>query len=137
VSSFFVQSAATPTPREQELIALIGRGLQNKEIAYELNISQSTVHAHIRNIMRKYRLHNRTQIAVMFLTKSAPSDQEESVAYNVSLISHLVDREIAQFRPSNNSELGCRLQNHFSKTKISRNCGRRGRRAKPTSVKPA
>jgi DNA-binding NarL/FixJ family response regulator len=80
VSSFFGHSAATPTPREQELIALIRRGLQNKEIAYELNISESTVHAHIGNIMRKYRLHNRTQIAVMFLTKSAPSDQEESVA---------------------------------------------------------
>ena len=136
MSAFFRESA-TPTPREQELIILIGRGLQNKVIAYELNISENTVRAHISNIMRKFNLHNRTQIAVMFLTKSAPSDQEESVAYNVSLISHLVDREIAQFRPSNNSELGCRLQNHFSKTKISRNCGRRGRRAKPTSVKPA
>ena len=48
------------------MIPLIGRGLQNKEIAYVLNISQSTVHAHFRNIMRKYGLHNRTQIAVMF-----------------------------------------------------------------------
>jgi DNA-binding NarL/FixJ family response regulator len=67
-----LHGAATPTPREQELIALIGRGLQNKEIAYELNVSESTVHAHVRNIMRKYRLHNRTQIAVMFTTKSAP-----------------------------------------------------------------
>ena len=54
----------TPTPRQHQLIMLIGRGLQNKEIAKELNISESTVHAHVRNIMRKYNVHNRTQIAV-------------------------------------------------------------------------
>ena len=33
MSSISRQSVATPTPREQQLIALIGRGLQNKEIA--------------------------------------------------------------------------------------------------------
>jgi DNA-binding NarL/FixJ family response regulator len=69
MSTIFGQSEETPTPREQQLIALIRRGLQNKEIAYQLNISESTVHAHIRNIMRKYGLHNRTQIAVMFAMK--------------------------------------------------------------------
>ena len=79
MSSIFRQSVETPTPREQELIALIGRGLRNKEIAYDLNISETTVHAHIRKIMRKYRLHNRTQIAVMFTAKSATSDQEKRI----------------------------------------------------------
>ena len=69
VSTIFGQSEESPTPREQQLIALIRRGLRDKEIAYELNISESTVHAHIRNIMRKYGLHNRTQIAVMFTMK--------------------------------------------------------------------
>lgn len=53
-----------PTRRERQLIRLIARGLQNKNIAYELNISENTVRAHIGNIMRKYHLHNRTQIAV-------------------------------------------------------------------------
>jgi DNA-binding NarL/FixJ family response regulator len=67
MSSIFRESA-TPTPREQELIMLIRRGLQNKVIAYELSISENTVRAHISNIMRKYNLHNRTQIAVMFTT---------------------------------------------------------------------
>jgi len=56
----------TPTPRERELMKLIARGMQNKNIAYELRISENTVRAHIGNIMRKYRLHNRTQIAVFF-----------------------------------------------------------------------
>lgn len=62
----------TPTPRERELMMLIARGMQNKNIAYELKISENTVRAHIGNIMRKYRLHNRTQIAIVYALKSAP-----------------------------------------------------------------
>jgi DNA-binding NarL/FixJ family response regulator len=59
------------TRRERELITLIGRGLQNKIIAHELNISEHTVRAHIGNIMRKYRLQNRTQIAVTLAVTSS------------------------------------------------------------------
>jgi DNA-binding NarL/FixJ family response regulator len=66
----------SPTPRERELILLIGRGLPNKEIANELSISKNTVRVHIGNIMRKYGLHNRTQIAVMFRMKSAATTTE-------------------------------------------------------------
>jgi len=62
------------------LIWLIGRGLQNKVIAFELNISENTVRAHISNIMRKYNLHNRTQIAVMFTTQHAALDEEKKIA---------------------------------------------------------
>jgi DNA-binding CsgD family transcriptional regulator len=62
----------TPTPRERELMMLIARGLQNKNIAYELKISENTVRAHIGNIMRKYRLHNRTQIAIVYALKAVP-----------------------------------------------------------------
>lgn len=62
----------TPTPRERELMMLIARGMQNKNIAYELKISENTVRAHIGNIMRKYRLHNRTQIAIVYAQKAAP-----------------------------------------------------------------
>jgi len=62
----------TPTPRERELMTLIARGLQNKNIAYELHISENTVRAHIGNIMRKYRLHNRTQIAIIFALQAEP-----------------------------------------------------------------
>ena len=78
--SFTFREDATPTPRERELITLIGRGLQNKVIAYELNISENTVRAHISNIMRKYNLHNRTQIAVMFTTQHAALDEENKIA---------------------------------------------------------
>jgi DNA-binding NarL/FixJ family response regulator len=58
-----------PTPRERDVIRLIGRGLLNKQIAYELNITEGTVQTHIKSINRKYGLRNRTQIALMFTTK--------------------------------------------------------------------
>ena len=59
---------------------LIARGLQNKNIAYELKISENTVRAHIGNIMRKYRLHNRTQIAIVYALKAAPLSPRRDLA---------------------------------------------------------
>ena len=70
----------TPTPRERELMMLIARGLQNKNIAFELKISENTVRAHIGNIMRKYRLHNRTQIAIIFALQAAPPSLRRDLA---------------------------------------------------------
>jgi DNA-binding CsgD family transcriptional regulator len=68
------EDSITPTPRERELMMLLARGMQNKNIAYELKMSENTVRAHIGNIMRKYRLQNRTQIAITFaLEAAAPS----------------------------------------------------------------
>ncbi|MBR0960598.1 response regulator transcription factor [Bradyrhizobium japonicum] len=68
------------TPRERELMMLIARGMQNKNIAYELKISENTVRAHIGNIMRKYRLQNRTQIAIAFALHATPSSLHGDLA---------------------------------------------------------
>ena len=51
------------TPREREVIDLIGEGLSNKEIAQRLNIASHTVKSHVRNVMEKLALHTRLQIA--------------------------------------------------------------------------
>jgi DNA-binding NarL/FixJ family response regulator len=51
------------TPRESEVIALIGEGLSNKEIAQRLEIATHTVKSHVRNVMEKLALHTRLQIA--------------------------------------------------------------------------
>lgn len=51
------------TPREREVIELIGEGLSNKEIAQRLNIATHTVKSHVRNVMEKLALHTRLQIA--------------------------------------------------------------------------
>ncbi len=52
------------TSREKDVLALIARGATNKEIASELFISENTVRAHVRTLMQKLRLENRTQLAV-------------------------------------------------------------------------
>ena len=51
------------TRRESEVIALIGEGLSNKEIAQRLEIATHTVKSHVRNVMEKLALHTRLQIA--------------------------------------------------------------------------
>lgn len=51
------------TPREREVITLIGEGMSNKEIAQRLNIATHTVKSHVRNVMEKLQLHTRLQIA--------------------------------------------------------------------------
>jgi two-component system NarL family response regulator len=51
------------TPRELEIIGIIGEGLSNKEIASRLNIATHTVKSHVRNVMEKLALHSRLQIA--------------------------------------------------------------------------
>ena len=51
------------TPRVSEVIALIGEGLSNKEIAQRLEIATHTVKSHVRNVMEKLALHTRLQIA--------------------------------------------------------------------------
>ena len=53
------------TKRELELLEKVQRGLQNKVIAYELGISESTVKVHMRNLMRKLKATNRTQVAFL------------------------------------------------------------------------
>ena len=51
------------TRREREVVALIGEGLSNKEIAKRLDIATHTVKSHVRNVMEKLALHTRLQIA--------------------------------------------------------------------------
>jgi DNA-binding NarL/FixJ family response regulator len=51
------------TPRERQVVALIGEGLGNKEIAARLHIATHTVKSHVRNVMEKLALHTRLQIA--------------------------------------------------------------------------
>jgi DNA-binding NarL/FixJ family response regulator len=58
-----VLDAVRMTPREREVVDLIGEGLSNKEIAARLNIATHTVKSHVRNVMEKLALHTRLQIA--------------------------------------------------------------------------
>ncbi|MGA2492490.1 MAG: response regulator transcription factor [Roseiarcus sp.] len=52
------------TARERDVLHSLRSGNQNKIIAYELGISESTVKVHLRNIMKKLNASNRTQVAL-------------------------------------------------------------------------
>jgi len=52
------------TPREREVLGLIGRGMANKLIARELELSEKTVKAHVSNILAKLGVTDRTQAAL-------------------------------------------------------------------------
>jgi two-component system, NarL family, response regulator LiaR len=52
------------TPREREVLALIGRGLPNKQIARELGIAEKTVKAHVSAVLAKLGVSDRTQAAL-------------------------------------------------------------------------
>ncbi len=51
------------TPREIEVAEALRRGKANKIIAYEMDLCESTVKVHIRNIMKKLNATNRTEVA--------------------------------------------------------------------------
>ena len=57
------------TDRERDLLALLSRGKQYKEISDQLGISVDTVRSHIRRIYKKLHVHSRTEAAVKFLGK--------------------------------------------------------------------
>jgi DNA-binding NarL/FixJ family response regulator len=53
------------TQRQSQILDCLRRGMANKLIAYELNMCESTVKVHIRNIMKKLNATNRTQVAYL------------------------------------------------------------------------
>jgi two-component system NarL family response regulator len=64
--------AQVPTPklteRELEVLKLVAQGLNNREIAKRLFISENTVKNHVRNILEKLQLHSRME-AVMYAVR--------------------------------------------------------------------
>ena len=57
------------SPREDEVLRLVAQGATNKEIADSLFISENTVKTHLRNIMDKLHLANRSQAAAYAVKK--------------------------------------------------------------------
>jgi NarL family two-component system response regulator LiaR len=53
------------TPREREVLVLIGQGFPNKRIARELEVSEKTVKTHVGHVLAKLGVTDRTQAAIV------------------------------------------------------------------------
>lgn len=56
------ESIDSLSPREKEVLDLVSQGLTNKEVAGNLYISENTVKYHMKNILDKLHLRNRSQV---------------------------------------------------------------------------
>ena len=63
----------TLTKRELEVLSLIAHGLENREIAEQLVVSEATVRTHVSNILSKLHLASRTQAALYALREGLAS----------------------------------------------------------------
>ncbi len=51
------------TPTELKVVQLVAKGMANREIAEQLNVSQRTIESHVSNMLNKTSLNNRTELA--------------------------------------------------------------------------
>jgi DNA-binding NarL/FixJ family response regulator len=63
--------------REQMILELLMQGASNKHIACELDITESTVKVHVKSLLRKIRVNNRTQAAMWGRDRVRPNGQLE------------------------------------------------------------
>lgn len=62
--SDLVQRIQTLTPQQARVLAMLAEGLLNKQIAYELNVSEATIKAHVSAILQKLGVDSRTQAVI-------------------------------------------------------------------------
>lgn len=74
------EKIATLTPQQFRVLGMIGEGMLNKQIAWELNISEATIKAHVTAIFRKLGVRNRTQavIALKQLELDEPNSNQSN-----------------------------------------------------------
>jgi two-component system nitrate/nitrite response regulator NarL len=63
------QQLANLTSREHEILKLIAKGMSNKLIARELDISDGTVKVHVKHILKKLGLKSRVEAAVWMINQ--------------------------------------------------------------------
>lgn len=66
--------------REQEILQCLMTGMSNKSIARTLEITEATVKVHVKGVLRKTGLANRTQLAIWAIRNGAGAEQRASPA---------------------------------------------------------
>jgi DNA-binding NarL/FixJ family response regulator len=65
------------SPREREVLALLGRGWSTAQIGRELSISPHTVRTHVQNILQKLEMHARLEAATLTTRHGWPAGAED------------------------------------------------------------
>jgi len=63
-SAAMIARLATLTPQQVRVLMMLSGGLLNKQIAYELGVSEATVKAHVSAILQKLNVESRTQAVI-------------------------------------------------------------------------
>ena len=64
---------ASLTPQQLKVLMMMSQGMLNKQIAYDLNVSEATIKAHVSAIMSKLGVNNRTQAVLAASQLSVPN----------------------------------------------------------------
>lgn len=59
-----IQRIRTLTPQQARVLGMLAEGLLNKQIAYELKVSEATIKAHVSAVLQKLNVDNRTQAVI-------------------------------------------------------------------------
>ena len=78
--SVLARRLATLTPQQVRVLMMLSDGLLNKQIAYELNVSEATVKAHVSAILQKLGVDSRTQAVIAASRIEAGQWFDESAA---------------------------------------------------------
>ena len=62
--SALMEKLATLTPKQLRVLQMVRDGLLNKQIAYELGVEETTIKAHVSEILRKLNVYSRTQVVI-------------------------------------------------------------------------
>jgi DNA-binding CsgD family transcriptional regulator len=97
IESFTVTMARSParpsTGRQRQVLALIARGLTNKEIAHELGITERGVSAHVSRLLARYNAPNRASLIARALAdqvgRPSTTDQTVEVLTDKGILSRL------------------------------------------------
>ena len=68
------------SPREQSILRCLVKGESNKSIARKIDIAEATVKVHVKAILRKIRVHNRTQAAIWGMNSGSLAPTEDTAS---------------------------------------------------------
>ncbi|HAW92202.1 MULTISPECIES: response regulator transcription factor [unclassified Arsukibacterium] len=66
IDNDFAERLEQLTPQQFRVLKMIADGLLNKQIAYEMNVQETTIKQHVSAILRKLNVNNRTLAGIMF-----------------------------------------------------------------------